>query len=141
MKNLLLILLQQEAQEGGSGWSGMIMIVAMIIIFYFFMIRPQSKKQKEIKKARENMKKGDKVISAGGVHGRIREIDDNIVVMEIAPNVTIRIDKQSVFADPAAVTKTEKAPSKKAEKAEQTASDAGMDLEKAAGKVSSASQN
>ena len=119
--------LLQAQQSPGGGLSGMIMIVAMIVIFYFFMIRPQSKKQKELKKAREAMKKGDKVVSAGGIHGRIKEINDNWIMMEIAPNVTIKIDKASVFASPNADVKQEPAPSKKA--------DAGQELEKAAGKV------
>ena len=131
MNELLFILLQQQGEEGGSAWSGMIMILAMIVIFYFFMIRPQSKKQKELKKAREAMKKGDKVVSAGGIHGRIKDISDNWILMEIAQGVTIKIDKASVFADPNAGTsnaKPEKEP--KAEK-----EDAGVNLEKAAGKV------
>lgn len=63
--NLLNSIFLLEAQAQGGGLSGMIMIVAMIAIFYFFMIRPQSKKQKEIKKAREAMQSGDKVITAG----------------------------------------------------------------------------
>ena len=95
--NLLntMILLQSEA--AGGGFSGMIMIIAMIVIFYFFMIRPQSKKQKEIKKAREAMQSGDKVVTAGGIHGKIKEIADNTIIMEIAPGVSIKVDKGSVF--------------------------------------------
>ncbi len=92
-----------EAQQGGGGISGLIMIVAMIVIFYFFMIRPQNKKQKEIKKAREALSSGDKVLTAGGIHGRIREVKDDYMVVEIAPGVTIKIDKTSVY--PAAVEK------------------------------------
>ncbi len=71
--NLLNILLQ--AQQGNS-WSGMLLILAMIVVFYFFMIRPQSKKQKEIKKAREALKSGDKIVTAGGIHGRIKDISE-----------------------------------------------------------------
>ena len=71
---LASILLQAASGGAGGGMSGMIMILAIIVIFYFFMIRPQNKKQKEIKKAREAMKKGDKVVTAGGIHGRIREV-------------------------------------------------------------------
>lgn len=85
-----------DAQQQG-GWSGMIMIVAMIVIFYFFMIRPQSKKQKEIKKAREAMQPGDKVVTAGGIHGKIKDIKEDAIVMEVAPNVSIKVDKASVF--------------------------------------------
>lgn len=90
-----MILLQSEA--AGGGFSAMIMIIAMFVIFYFFMIRPQSKKQKEIKKAREAMQNGDKVVTAGGIHGKIKEISDNTIIMEIAPGVSIKVDKGSVF--------------------------------------------
>lgn len=90
-----MLLLQSEAT--GGGFSGMIMIIAMIVIFYFFMIRPQSKKQKEIKKAREAMQKGDSVVTAGGIHGKIKEINDNTILMEVSPGVSIKVDKASVF--------------------------------------------
>lgn len=90
-----MILLQSES--AGGGFSGMIMIIAMIVIFYFFMIRPQSKKQKELKKAREAMQKGDSVVTAGGIHGKIKEISDNTILVEIAPGVSIKVDKASVF--------------------------------------------
>ncbi len=89
------VLLQQA--EGGGGLSGMLMIVAMIVIFYFFMIRPQNKKQKEIKKAREAMQNGDKVVTAGGIHGKIKEIGENTMNIEIAPGVSIKVDKSSVY--------------------------------------------
>lgn len=139
MNELLLILLdQQTEQSGGSAWSGMVMIVAMIVIFYFFMIRPQNKKQKELKKARESMKKGDKIVSAGGIHGRIKELKDNVVMMEVAPGVVIKIDKASVFADPtpaSAPSKESKNDAKKEDR-EKVVEDAGADLEEAAGKVS-----
>lgn len=75
----------------------MIMIIAMIAIFYFFMIRPQSKKQKELKKAREAMQTGDRVVTAGGIHGKIKEISDSTIIMEVAPGVSIKVDKGSVF--------------------------------------------
>ncbi len=86
-------------QSQGGGWSGMLMIVAMIVIFYFFMIRPQSQKQKQIKKAREAMQKGDKVVSAGGIHGRILNIDreKGTVSVEIAPSVHITFDLASIY--------------------------------------------
>lgn len=73
------------------------MIVAMIVIFYFFMIRPQSKRQKEIKKAREAMRSGDRVVTAGGIHGRIKEINDTTMLVEVAQGVNIKVDKASVF--------------------------------------------
>lgn len=89
------MLLQSSVQ--GSGMSSMLMIVAMIAIFYFFMIRPQQKKQKEIKKAREAMKTGDRVVTAGGIHGKIREINDLVCIIEVSPGVSIKVDKASVF--------------------------------------------
>jgi len=96
MNLLNAIMLQAQAQQG-SGWSGMIMIVAMIVIFYFFMIRPQNKKQKEIKKAREALTSGDKITTAGGIYGRIKEVKETTFIVEIAPGVTIKIDKGSVY--------------------------------------------
>lgn len=90
------ILLQAQAGSG-SGLSSMLMIVAMIVIFYFFMIRPQSKKQKELKKQREAMQKGDKVVTAGGIHGKIKEIREDVIIMDVAPEVSIKVDKTSVY--------------------------------------------
>ncbi|MDE6297376.1 MAG: preprotein translocase subunit YajC [Muribaculaceae bacterium] len=95
MNQLNTILL--EAPATGSNWSGIVMIVAMIAIFYFFMIRPQSKKQKELKKQREAMKNGDKVVTAGGIHGRIKEIKETVIVMEVSQGVSIKVDKNSVY--------------------------------------------
>lgn len=95
MNQSTILLLEQQAEGGGI--SGMLMIVAMIAIFYFFMIRPQSKKQKELKKAREAMQNGDKVVTAGGIHGKIKDISEATVIMEVAPGVTIKVDKSSVY--------------------------------------------
>ena len=131
--NVLTAILLQDTGAGGNQWTGFIMILAMVVIFYFFMIRPQNKKQKELKKAREAMKKGDKVITAGGIHGRIKDISDNVILMEIAPNVTIKIDKTSVFADLSAPQK--QVAEKSAAKETKAVKDGGADLEEAAGKV------
>lgn len=96
---LLSILLQAPAATGGaSGYSGILMMVLIFVVFYFFMIRPQSKRQKEIKKQREAMKTGDKVVTSGGIYGRVREVKDTTVTVEIAENVRIKVDKNSVFA-------------------------------------------
>lgn len=88
-------ILLQNAQ-GGSGMS-IIMIVALFAIFYFFMIRPQQKRQKEIRKFRESLGKGDSVVTAGGIHGKIRDIKEDSFIVEIADGVRIRIDKGSVY--------------------------------------------
>lgn len=86
----------QEA-GGSAGMMNLIMIVALIAIFYFFMIRPQQKKQKEIKKFREGLNVGDRVITAGGIYGKIRAVKDTTITLEIADNVRISIDKGSVY--------------------------------------------
>lgn len=92
-----MILLQTPA-DGGSAYSSIIMIVLLIAIFYFFMIRPQSQKQKKINEFRAGLKRGDKVITAGGIHGRIRDIKDNsIVILEIDDNVKIKVDLNSIY--------------------------------------------
>ena len=97
--NALNILLQAAA--GGNQWSGILMMVVIVAIFYFFMIRPQQKKQKEIQKAREALKVGDQIVTAGGIYGRIREIGDVYMAIEVANGVTIRIDKSTIFASSA----------------------------------------
>lgn len=104
------ILLQDANAAGGGYYMNILMIVVLIVIFYFFMIRPQSKKQKEIRKFREGLQAGDKVITAGGIFGKIKEVKDTYIVLEIADNVKIRIDKGSVYpsaaeASQAAATK------------------------------------
>jgi len=86
------------AEGGQGGYTGILMIVAMVAIFYFFMIRPQQKRQKDLQKSREAMKSGDKVVTAGGIHGRIKEVDAATMLIEIADGVRIRVDKASVFA-------------------------------------------
>jgi len=94
--NLLSILLQ--TQGGGGMMQMLLMFVMLFVIMYFFMIRPQQKKQKEIQKMRESMKVGDTVITSGGIYGKIKEISDTTLIVEIAEGVRIKVDKASVFA-------------------------------------------
>ena len=86
-------------QGGGSSLSFIIMMVAIFAIMYFCMIRPQNKKQKEIMNFRKNLEVGQSVVTAGGIYGKIKELEDNVVVLEIAAGVKIRIDRNSIFAD------------------------------------------
>jgi preprotein translocase subunit YajC len=72
-----------------------VMIPLMIVVFYFFMIRPQQKKQKELKKFRENLAPGDKVVTIGGVHGKILEINDNTVLIN-SEGSKIRFEKSAI---------------------------------------------
>ena len=85
-------------QAGGQMGSSLIFMVVIIAIFYFFRIRPQQKKQKAIMKAREAMQNGDKVVTAGGIHGRIKEVKETYFLLEVSNGVTIKVDKASVFA-------------------------------------------
>mgnify|MGYP002541897499 CR=1 FL=1 len=94
--NLLTVLLQ--AGMGGQDSYFWIMMIAVFAIMYFFMIRPQNKKQKEIANFRKNLEVGQQVVTAGGIHGKIKSIDDNVITLEIADNVKIKIDKNSIFA-------------------------------------------
>ncbi len=94
--NLISILLQATSSQ--SGWSGILMMVVIVAIFYFLMIRPQQKKQKDIQKAREALQVGDKVVTAGGIYGKIKEIGDIYMLIEIADGIRVRVEKTSVFA-------------------------------------------
>ena len=97
MTLLNLLMLQAMAADNGSMmW---IMLIAMFAILYFFMIRPQNKKQKEISNFRKQLQINQSVVTAGGIHGIIKEINDNDIILEIDRNVRIRIDKNSIFAD------------------------------------------
>ena len=101
---LNLILLQAGVTaEGAQGNNVMfwVMMILIFVVFYFFMIRPQTKKQKELQKQRESMKKGDKVVTAGGIYGEIKEVQDTTFIITIAKDVTIKVSKDSVFADAA----------------------------------------
>ncbi|NLI71335.1 MAG: preprotein translocase subunit YajC [Bacteroidales bacterium] len=95
--NLLNILLQTAAPKG-AGYTGIIMMLLIFVVFYLFMIRPQTKKQKEIRAQREAMQRGDKVVTSGGIYGKIRDIKETTFTIEIADNVRITVDKNSVFA-------------------------------------------
>ncbi len=100
--NLMNILLMGPQPEGGQGGgaSMWIMLLLMIVIFYFFLIRPQSKRAKEERKFRDNLQKGDKVIISGGIHGKVAEIKDTTIVVEIANNVTITVEKAFIQPSP-----------------------------------------
>lgn len=93
MTNFILL----DAAAGGGGMGSILMIVALFVIFYFFMIRPQQKRQKEIRKFRESLTSGSNIVTAGGIFGTIKQVSDTYFVVEISKGVTIRIDKGSVY--------------------------------------------
>ena len=94
------MLLAVQGAAGGGGMGMLIMIVAMFVIMWFFMIRPQQKKQKEIRAFQNALKAGDTVVTGGGIYGTVKKIDlaTNKVDIEIAHNVVITVDKGYVFA-------------------------------------------
>ena len=93
-----------ENPATGANWSFWLMIIAMIAIMYFFMWRPESKRRKQMENFRNNLKKGDKIITAGGIYGTIKEINPTSLLIEVDSNVTLRIDKNMVVGDPSANT-------------------------------------
>ena len=80
---------------GGQGMSSILMLGLMVLVFYFFMIRPQMKKQKDLKKFREGLKAGDKIVSIGGIHGKILEISDSTVLIQ-SEGTKLRLEKSAV---------------------------------------------
>ncbi len=96
---MTLTMLAAQA-AGGGGTSMIIMLVAMFAIMYFFMIRPQQKRQKEIRNFQNSLQIGSKVVTGGGIHGVVKKIElaDNTLELEIAKGVTITVEKSFVFA-------------------------------------------
>ena len=97
-----------EAAPAATGVAGILgspifMFVIIIAIMYFMMIRPQRKRQKEIDNFRRSLQSGMEVVTSGGIYGKIKEVNDGVVVLEIAHNVNIRVDISTVFATPNAM--------------------------------------
>ena len=94
-------MLSAQAAQGGGGMSFLIMMVAIFAIMWFFMIRPQQKKQKEIRNFQNSLTEGTKVITGGGIYGTVKRINmqDNTIEVEIARGVIITVDRGYVFAD------------------------------------------
>jgi preprotein translocase subunit YajC len=92
-----------EKQAGGSGMEGIVMLVIMFAIFYLLLIRPQQKRAKQHKALVEGLKSGDQVVTAGGIHGKVVAVQDDLVTLEIASNVRVKVNRSSVVG-----TKTDK---------------------------------
>lgn len=92
-------ILLQNAQTQGSAWGQVILMAAIIAIFYFFMIRPQQKKAKDQKKFVEEVKKGDLVVTIGGAHGRVAEIEGDTFILEFERGARIRFSKSAISMD------------------------------------------
>ena len=103
MNNLFILLQEQAPQQGQSMWSSLVFILLLIVVFWLFFIRPQSKKAKEEQKFRDELKKGDKVVTIGGFHGKIAEVKETTVMLSIAPNIEVEIEKTALVKDGASV--------------------------------------
>jgi len=87
------------AGQQGGGWSMWIMLALIFVVMWFFMIRPQRKQQKELQNFRDALKKGDKVVTIGGIYGTVAEIKEDSVLIEVDNNVKIRVSKQALVKD------------------------------------------
>jgi preprotein translocase subunit YajC len=92
----LNILLMGPAKPGQNQFTQFFPLILIIGVFYFFMLRPQMKKQKEEKKFRESLQKGDSVVTIGGLHGKIVEVEGATVVLEVATGVRLRFEKSAI---------------------------------------------
>lgn len=91
----LIFLLQQ--QDGATGLlTSLLPFLLIILVFYFLILRPQQKRQKERAKLLEGVKKGDKVITSAGIHGTVEGIEDNAVLVKIADNVKVKMEKSAI---------------------------------------------
>ena len=96
---MYIILMTQPAGQEGNPLMSMLPLLLIVVVFYFFMIRPQMKRQKETRKFRESLSKGDKVVTTGGIYGKIVEVKETVIVLEIAKEVQITVDKNGIVKD------------------------------------------
>ena len=117
--NSILTFVLQAAAPAGQGGGGMmwIMLILIFAVMWLFMIRPQRKEQKKLEEFRKGLKKGDKVVTAGGIYGTVAEVKENerYILLRVDGDVKLRVDKSSVQADPNAYVKPEEKPAPKAE--------------------------
>jgi preprotein translocase subunit YajC len=99
MNNLGILLMSQPQQGQGNPLTSLVPLLLIMVVFYFFLIRPQMKRQKELKNFRESLKKGDRIITAGGIYGKINNISDNVITVDVGNNILLKVDKSSVLRD------------------------------------------
>ena len=108
--NVLTLLLDAPVGAAGGGSMMWIMLIAMFVIMYFFMIRPQNKQRKELQRFRDNLAVGQEIVTAGGIHGVIKSIDevDNTVTVEVATGVKVKFSKSAILSSTAAAQQANK---------------------------------
>ena len=92
-------LLMAPQGQDSNPWMAFLPMILVLFILYFFMMRPQIKRQKELKNFRDALAKGDKIVTTGGIYGKVLEIKDNYIIMQVDDNVKIRVDKSAVIKD------------------------------------------
>ena len=97
--NMMTILQAAPAAQAGSQWSMWIMLALIFVVMWFFMIRPQRKQQKELQNFRDSLKKGDKVVTVGGIYGTVDEIKEGTVLIVVDKDVKIRVSKNALVKD------------------------------------------
>ena len=97
--NILTLILQTQPAPQGGGWSMWLMLILIFVVMWFFMIRPQRKQQKELEKFRNGLKKGDKIVTIGGIYGMVEEIKDKTVLIKVDENTKLKVDKNSLVRD------------------------------------------
>ena len=101
MNDFLGIVLMAAPKQGqqSSPWSSLIPLLLIMVVFYFFLIRPQMKRQKDLKSFRESLKKGDHIITSGGIYGKINNIAENVITIDAGNNILLKVDKSAVMRD------------------------------------------
>jgi preprotein translocase subunit YajC len=99
MSNFIYLHLMAPATQGQSPYFSFLILIAVFVVFYFFMIRPQVKKQKELSTYRNSLKKGDKIVTTGGIYGRVADVKENVVTVDVGGDIKLRVDKSAVLKD------------------------------------------
>ncbi len=99
MNTFLYMFLMGPAPEGQNPLMSFLPLILVFVVFYFFMIRPQVKKQKELSTYRNTLNKGDKIITTGGVYGKVVEVKDNVVVIDVGGDIKLKVDKSAILKD------------------------------------------
>jgi preprotein translocase subunit YajC len=104
MANFVYLFFMGQPAAGTAGQSNPLItflpLILVFVVFYFFMIRPQMKKQKDMNNYRSSLQKGDKVVTTGGIYGRVAEVKDNYVMLEVGGDLKLKVDKSALIKDP-----------------------------------------
>ena len=105
MNNFAFLYLMGAPAEGGNPLTTFLPLILVFVVFYFFMIRPQVRKQKEMTTYRSSLSKGDKVITTGGIYGKITDVKESTITVDVGDGVLLRIDKSAILKDSSDIQK------------------------------------